>query len=214
MDEHDRRTSNDLPSHSLTKLNEAASEVDPILLDALRALPSIDPPDRVWTGVRDRLPTQSAGRTGIGATKSGESRPRSRESRPRSVESQSKQSNGIRYWPVSLAASVLIGAAALWLAVGVEPDRNMVDADIAALLERSRTVEAARRAGPALLPSNVEQVILARIGGVDARLNDQLVRNVDPGERHALMRERVALMEGLHDIERYRVNELVHLATF
>ena len=87
--------------------------------------------------------------------------------------------------------------------------------DIATLLERSALVEAQRRAMPAVFaPSGVERVLQVRIGGIDAELNEQLLRGADPNVRRALLRERVELMEDLRYVESYRRDELFRQAMF
>ena len=152
---------------------------------ALNALPELVAPDRVWDGVRQRIDAALS-------------------ERPRH-----------RFVPFAVAASVL-AAAALAVLLGVLPaDQGTADPGIAALLERSRAVEAERRATPVVLsPSGVERVLQVRIGGIDALLNEQLLRGTEPGARQALLRERVELMEDLKHIEHYRRNELFQQAVF
>lgn len=119
-----------------------------------------------------------------------------------------------RFAPFALAASLLV-AVALGVLLAIEPAGRGTDPDITALLERSRAVEAERRATPIVLsPSGVERVLQVRIGGIDALLNEQLLQGTDPGARHALLRERVELMEDLKHIEHYRRNELFQQAVF
>ena len=119
-----------------------------------------------------------------------------------------------RFAPFAVAASVLV-AAALGVLLAIEPADRGIDHDITALLERSRAVEAERRATPVVVsPSGVERVLQVRIGGIDAELNEQLLQRTDPGARQALLRERVELMEDLKHIERYRRNELFQQAVF
>ena len=117
---------------------------------------------------------------------------------------------------IALAASVFaVAATAVFMAHA--PDRETADVDIAALFERSRAAEAARRATPVVFasgPSDVERVLRVRIGGLDASLNDQLLRGANPDSRQALLRERVELMENLTTIERYRHSELVRQAVY
>ena len=119
-----------------------------------------------------------------------------------------------RFAPFALAASLLV-AAALGALLAVEPADRGTDPEFTALLERSRTVEAERRATPIVFsPSGVERVLQVRIGGIDALLNEQLLQGTDPGARQALLRERVELMEDLKHIERYRRDELFQQAVF
>lgn len=152
---------------------------------ALNALPELVAPDRLWDDVRARIDA-----------------------------APSKQKRH-QLAPFAVAASVL-AAAALAVLLGVLPaDQGTADAGIAALLERSRAVEAERRATPVVLsPSGVERVLQVRIGGIDALLNEQLLRGTDPGARQALLRERVELMEDLKHIESYRRDELFQQAVF
>ena len=153
--------------------------------DALSALPELAAPDHLWDDVRRRI----------------DAAPGKRSRR--------------RLAPFALAASVLV-AAALGVLLGVLPaDRGATDPDIVALLERSRAVEAERRATPIVLsPSGVERVLQVRIGGIDALLNEQLLQGTDTGARQALLRERVELMEDLKHIERYRRDELFQQVVF
>lgn len=172
MSDHEPRAQSDA---------QGVAEVD----QALRALPELAAPDRLWDDVRRRIdaaPTK----------------------RPRS-----------RFASFALAASLLV-AAALGVLLGIQPaGRGATDLDITALLERSRAVEAERRATPVVLsPSGVERVLQVRIGGLDALLNEQLLQGTDPGARQALLRERVELMEDLKHIERYRRDELFQRAVY
>ena len=155
------------------------------VMEALNALPELAAPDRLWDDVRGRIDAAPG-------------------KRPRQ-----------RFAPFAVAASLLV-AAGLGVLLGVLPgNQGTTDTDIAALLERSRAVEAERRATPIVLsPSGVERVLQVRIGGIDALLNEQLLRGADPGARQALLRERVELMEDLKHIERYRRDELFQQAVF
>lgn len=152
---------------------------------ALNALPELVAPDRLWDGVRLRIDATPGKRTRH------------------------------RFVPFAVAASVLAVAALAVLRSLLPVDQGTTDPGIAALLERSRAVEAERRATPVVLsPSGVERVLQVRIGGIDALLNEQLLRGTDPGARQALLRERVELMEDLKHIERYRRDELFQQAVF
>ncbi len=160
-------------------------------LDAeLQALPELAPPPHLWQAIRARTAAMSD-RVGTG--------------RPRKS----------RFAPLALAASVFATAAIAVFVVLSPGDRGAEEFDLTALLERSRAVEAERRSMPALFaPSNVERVLQVRIGGIDASLNEQLLRGADPQARQALLRERVELMEDLKKLERYRQSELVRQAVF
>lgn len=152
--------------------------------EALNALPELAAPDRLWDDVRRRIDAAPTKRPRRG------------------------------FAPLAVAASLLL-AAALGVLLAIEPADRATAPDITALLERSRAVEAERRATPIVLsPSGVERVLQVRIGGIDALLNEQLLQGTDPGARHALLRERVELMEDLKHIERYRRNELFQQAVF
>lgn len=152
--------------------------------DALRGLPELATPERVWANVRDRLDAPA-----------------------RSVR------RPLVRWAV--AASALVAVAAGVLVARWPTSEPGGDADIAALFERSRLVEAERRATPVVLaPSGVERVLQVRIGGIDALLNEQLLHGTAPTARQALLEERVELLEDLRHIERYRQGELYRLAAF
>ena len=172
MSDHEPRAHSD---------DHGVAEVD----EALKALPELAPPTRLWDDVRGR------------------------------IDAAPKTRSRSRFASFAVAASLLV-AAALGVLLGIEPaDRGTADSDIAALLERSRAVEAERRARPVVLsPSGVERVLQVRIGGIDALLNEQLLQGTEPGARQALLRERVELMEDLKHIERYRRNELFQQAVY
>ena len=120
---------------------------------------------------------------------------------------------------LALAACTLLFGALAALLLGVRPESSGVDAvgasEVAVLLERSRRLEA-RRTPPMLPPSGAERLLRARIGGIDASLNDQLLQETASvaERRERLLRERVELMESLMYIERDRQRELVHQAVF
>ena len=158
------------------------------LREELRALPTLAAPDGLWENVRSRT--------------DGAPRPRWRA-------------------PLALAASALLiaTAATLFFAAGEDPPAMRSHAgEVAALMERSRRLEDRRRAAPALLPSVAEQAIRARIGGIDAALNEQMLRaagrGVADGQRARLLRERVDMMESLVRIEDHQRRELVHQVMF
>lgn len=163
----------------------------------LRTLPELEAPERVWRRVRAQV---SPARLGGG-----------RPLAPR------------RLAPYAMAASVLL-AAATAVFVGFATDPNASDAppgrdrasELATLLERSRLLEARRSALPALqVPTGVERMLRARVGGIDASLNRQLLLDeVDSHERERLLRRRVELMRTLADIEHYQRHELVRQAAF
>ena len=148
---------------------------------ALRALPELTAPERVWVHVRDRLDAPA---------------------RPRPSR-----------LPLAVAAAIVVASTAGVFVARWTSDSEAADAGIATLFERSRLVEAERRATPVLLaPSGVERVLQVRIGGIDALLNEQLLHDTAPTARQALLRERVELLEDLHQIERYRQGELYRQA--
>ena len=171
-----------------TKMNDRkhsnASAPSDGVAEALRTMPELATPERVWANVRDRLdaPTRPARRP-------------------------------LARW--AAAASVVVAVAAGVLVARWPTTSEPGDADIAALFERSRLVEAERRATPVVLtPSGVERVLQVRIGGIDALLNEQLLHGAEPTARQALLQERVELLEDLRHIERYRQGELYRLAAY
>ena len=174
-----------MSDHKHTAEAEPNAGVD----EVLRALPELPPPARVWDRVRDRLDA------------------------PRPARQR-------RFAPLAAAAGIVaVAAASVFLAFGprsTQPaDFETALPDIATLLERSALVEAQRRAMPAVFaPSGVERVLQVRIGGIDAELNEQLLRGADPNARRALLHERVELMEDLRHLERYRRDELFRQAMF
>ena len=125
-----------------------------------------------------------------------------------------------RRLPVALAASALLACTATIAFLASSPQAPSVNAapasELAALLEHSRRLEEGRRAIPPLPPSGTELVLRARIGGIDASLNDQLLQEATLSfdRRERLLRERVDLMESLMHIERDRHRELVRQAVF
>ena len=156
--------------------------------DALRGLPELEVPQPVWRNVL----------AGVEAHRS---------------RTRHRRRYAARLVPFAAAASLLVGLGA-WYLVAAQPSTEP-EPDIAALFERSRTVEARRRALPAVLaPSGVERVLQVRIGGIDDLLNEQLLEGHDPVAREALLRERVELMEGLSEIERYRHETLFRQAMY
>lgn len=160
---------------------------DQSLHDELRELPNLAAPPAIWDKVRERSD-------------------RAMRRRRRRV-------------PLALAASALVGAAAIlflaapWQGPSVDAART---GDIAALLERSQRLEASRGAMPLLPPTNTEWLLHARIGGIDASLNDQLLHEAafSLKNRERLLRERVDLMESLTHIEEYRQREWRRQAVF
>ena len=160
--------------------------------DALRELPTIAAPAAIWPDVRAR------------------------------VDQAARQSSATRLrrrMPAALAASVLMLGVAAALLLAARPESGRVNAvhasAVATLLERSQRLEAHRRL-PMLPPSGAERLLRARIGGIDASLNDQLLQETAgvAERRERLLRERVELMESLMYIERDRRRELVHQAVF
>ena len=164
--------------------NSNASAPSESVAEALRGLPDLATPERVWANVRERLDAPA--------------RPASR-----------------RLVPWAAAASALVAVAAGILVARWPTTSEPGEADIAALFERSRLVEAERRATPVVLaPSGVERLLQVRIGGIDALLNEQLLHGPEPTARQALLEERVELLEDLRHIERYRQGELYRLAAY
>lgn len=168
--------------------------------DELRALADFEAPVGAYERIRQRLGTEAV--------------PGSRGSRRGAT-------------PIALAAGVAILAVAavfVWRSTGQPDDSRGVQtgwdeaqqaAALADLMARSRLAEERR---PLVLldsPTGPERLLRARIGGIDAALNDQLLD--DPVElpvRQALLRDRVELMNTLADIERYRHHEFVRQVAF
>ena len=117
---------------------------------------------------------------------------------------------------MALAASVLL-AASVGLALALRfPVRASAGDVLPTLLERSQLAEEMRRHAMALpVSSDTERILRARIGGIDASLN-QLLRQESQGtaSRDRLLRERVDLMESLVYIERNRREALVRQVLF
>ena len=160
---------------------------DESLRDELRDLPNLAAPPAIWNKVRERS--------------------------DRALRRHRRRA------PLALAASALAGVAAILL-LALPWQDSSVDAaragDIAALLERSQRLEAGHRAMRLLPPTDTERLLQARIGGIDASLNDQLLHEAASSlqNRERLLRERVDLMESLMHIEEYRQRELLHQAVF
>ncbi len=95
------------------------------------------------------------------------------------------------------------------------PDTEQATA-LAVLMERSRLAEERRRANLVFSASSgPERLLRARIGGIDAILNEQLLSdNVESQARESLLRDRVDLMNTLTDVERYRQHEFVRQVAF
>ena len=189
---------------------EQASGTTPVdvsvLTAELRALPDVAAPASVWQGVRERVDA------GASATRS--TRP------PRSAWR--------RFAPMAVAASLVLGALATLMVVATWPPEAQpreVAAAPADLLAYSKRLESWRGVAPVGYPSTAaERVLRARIGGIDASLNQRLLGDEliqvpaaatsADNERQRLLRERVELLESLMHIERYRQRELVHEAVF
>ena len=156
--------------------------------ESLRDLPTLAAPPALWDEVRRRAD-------------------RSLRTRRRRV-------------PLALAAGAMLVGVAASLFVALRSQAPALDAttpgEIAVLLERSQRLEASRRGGPSLPPTSTEWLLRARIGGIDASLNDQLLHRAAsaPQSRERLLRERIELMESLHYIEQDRQRELVRQALF
>ena len=174
----------------------------------LNALPQLEPPPDLWRRLRGRLdedaktPQRRIARTALAA--------------------------GVGAVAVS-AAVVFLGLSGTDTVPGsdasvarhVEPQEPSPDdaylAAVEALLEQSRRAERHRRAvlafySPTATP---ERILRHRIGGIDAALNEQLfVGEVDRGSRQALLRDRVALMADLTDIERYRQHQFIQRVSY
>ena len=167
--------------------------------DELRALGDFEAPAVIYDRIRQRLDTEPV--------------PASRGSRRVAT-------------PIAMAASVAALAVAMvfvWRG-SEQPDDPLVRqpgwseehlAALVDLMERSRLAEERRPLVMLDSPTGPERLLRARIGGIDAALNDQLLNDrVELPERQALLRDRVELMNTLADIERYRHHEFVHQVAF
>lgn len=166
--------------------------------DELRALADFEAPAGIYDRIRQRLDTEPV--------------PESRGSR--------------RMTPIAMAVSVAALAVAtvfVWRSSD-QPDDSLVAqsgwneehvAALADLMERSRLAEERRPLIVVDSPTGPERLLRARIGGIDAALNEQLLEDrVELPEREALLRNRVELMNTLADIERYRHHEFVRQVAF
>lgn len=165
--------------------------------DELRALADFEAPAETYDRIRQRLDTEPV--------------PESRGSR--------------RMTPIAMAASVAaLAIATVFVWRSAQPDDPLVTqsgwnaehlAALADLMERSRLAEERRPLIVVDSPAGPERLLRARIGGIDAALNEQLLEDkVELPEREALLRNRVELMNTLADIERYRHHEFVRQVAF
>ena len=112
-------------------------------------------------------------------------------------------------------------AASLVLALGVvlmlgwrdEGVPAALGPDVATVVARSPHTEPNRYARPWPPASGAEHLVRARIGGLDAALNQQLLRG-QAARRSALLRERAALMESLMHLEQHRQRAFVQQAVY
>ena len=167
--------------------------------DELRALADFEAPAGTYDRIRQRLDTEAV--------------PASR-GWPR------------RATPIAVAASVAalaLAAVFAWWSTE-QPDDPLVTqsgwneehlAALADLMERSRLAEERRPLVVLDSPTGPERLLRARIGDIDAALNEQLLDDrVELPVRQALLRDRVELMNTLADIERYRHHEFVRQVAF
>ena len=128
--------------------------------------------------------------------------------------------------PIAMAASVValaVAAGFVWRSSEQPVDPPVAQpgwdeeqaAALADLMERSRLAEERRPRVVLDSPTGPERLLRARIGGIDAALNEQLLDDrIELPEREALLRDRVELMNTLADIERYRHHEFVRQVAF
>lgn len=186
------------PSDSSAGSAEPQRDAVDALAAALRGLPDMQPPERVWAHVRQRT------------------------EKVRQRAGQAQQRANRRRAPLALAACLAIAALAavivVWFArtaadsgrpaaVQVAPAATT---EFAALLARSRQLEAERRQAPFRLPpTRVERVLLDEIRNLDDSLNRRLPAAAEAHARQTLMHTRVDLMRSLVAIERSRRQALL-----
>lgn len=172
--------------------------------DELRALADLQAPDGIYDRIRERLDSESS-----------------------DVEkARGSHSSHRMAMPIAMAASVValaVAAALVWRSSDPPDDPIVAQsgwdeehlAALADLMERSRLAEGRRPLVVLDAPTGPERLLRARIGGIDAALNEQLLKDrVELPEREALLRDRVELMNTLADIERYRHHEFVRQVAF
>lgn len=115
---------------------------------------------------------------------------------------------------LALTASLVLAlSAALLLGWRDDGAPAAVASEVATLVARSPRLEEARY-GPLWLPaSGAERLVRARIGDLDAALNQQLLHG-QAARRPALLRERAALMESLLHLEQHRQRAFVQQAVY
>ena len=115
---------------------------------------------------------------------------------------------------VTLAASLALALSAALL-LGWRDDGAAVAPapNVATLMAHSPCLEAHRYAPPWLPADGPTHLVRARIGGLDAVLNQQLLQG-EESDRPALLRERAALMESLLHLEQHRQRAFVQQAVY
>lgn len=129
--------------------------------------------------------------------------------------------------PLALAASVMVLGVGLTLLLRSPSPVPITVKAVPMLVERSPLAELRRGAVALPASTGTEQVLRARIGGIDASLNRMLWQEAAerPGAtvavsaagmegRSRLLRERAALLESLRHIEQDRREELFRQALF
>ena len=115
---------------------------------------------------------------------------------------------------LALAASLVL-ALGMVLMLGWQDEGApaALGPDVATLVARSPHTEPNRYARSWLPASGAEHLVRARIGGLDAALNQQLLHG-QAASRPALLRERAALMESLLHLEQHRQRAFVQQAVY
>lgn len=180
----------------LASLPPADSPEAVVLNESLRALPDLHAPERIWPAVRKRI---DFGR--------------------------SEHRSAMRWqMPAALAAGVM-----LVLSIGLTlvlrspaPPPPSAALELPTLIQRSQLAELRRRAVALPASTGTEQILRARIGGIDASLNRMLWQEaagrtgaaaaIGTERRNRLLRERVDLLESLRHIEQDRREALYRQA--
>ena len=115
---------------------------------------------------------------------------------------------------LALAASLVLALGAVLLHGWRDDGTPVAPApDVATLMAQSPRPEANRYAPPWLPADGPAHLVRARIGGLDAVLNQQLLQG-EESDRAVRLRERAALMESLLHLEQHRQRAFVQQAVY